>query len=204
MHAAVDARGHLVEMKLSPGQDGDGPHGRDLLARFTPGQIQHVLADTAYDGDETRGAVKTLKAKACIKPHKNRTTKKRYDKERYKHRNLIERFFGRIKQFRRVATRYEKTTENLAGFLWLAALMVDVLRMSTRPKCHSGISPKQADTPEVLIAYRPKGHNRTSLSARPHEQTTVRSGHPSNLMDLSKEVDHVVGVKESNSFRGVL
>ena len=114
-------------MKLSPGQDGDSPHGRALLAEFAPGRIKHVLADTAYDGDETRADVKTLKAKACIKPHKNRTKKKRYDKERYKHRNLIERFFGRIKQFRRVATRYEKMTENLAGFIWLAALMVDVL-----------------------------------------------------------------------------
>lgn len=114
-------------MQLSPGQDGDGPQGRELLAKFEPGQIEHVLADTAYDGDETRKLVKTLKAKACIKPHKNRTRKNRYDKERYKHRNLIERFFGRIKQFRRVATRYEKTPENFAGFIWLAALIVDVL-----------------------------------------------------------------------------
>ena len=109
-------------MKLSPGQDGDGPHGRELLAEFQPGQIEHVLADTAYDGDETRERIRQLKAKACIKPHQNRTAKKRYDKERYKHRNLIERFFGRIKQFRRVATRYEKTPENFLGFVWLAAL----------------------------------------------------------------------------------
>lgn len=114
-------------MKLSPGQHGDGPHGRELLAEFQPGQIGHVLGDTAYDGDETRQLVKQLKAKACIKPHKNRTTKKRHDKDRYKHRNLVERFFGRIKQFRRVATRYEKTAENFAGFVWLAALMVDLL-----------------------------------------------------------------------------
>jgi transposase len=123
----VDANGHLVSMKLSPGQDGDGPHGRDLLGAFQTGRIEHVLADTAYDGDETREQIRQLKAKACIKPHQNRTAKKRYDKERYKHRNLIERFFGRIKQFRRVATRYEKTPENFLGFVWLAALMTDVL-----------------------------------------------------------------------------
>jgi len=53
--------------------------------------------------------------------------KKRYDKERYKNRNHVERFLGRIKQFRRVATRYEKTPENFAGFVWLAALITDVL-----------------------------------------------------------------------------
>jgi putative transposase len=114
-------------MKLSPGQDGDGPHGRELLAEFDRGQIGHVLADTAYDGDETRTMVRELKAKACIKPHKNRTTKKRYNKDRYTHRNQVERFFGRIKEFRRVATRYEKTVENFAGFVWLAALIMDIL-----------------------------------------------------------------------------
>jgi transposase len=112
---------------LSAGQEGDGPHGRRLLLEFTAGQIDYVLADTAYDGDETRALVKKLKAKACIKPHKNRVVRKRYDKARYKHRNLIERFFGRIKQFRRVATRYEKTVRNFAGFIWLAALIVDIL-----------------------------------------------------------------------------
>jgi len=127
IHGAVDKKGHLAEMDLSPGQDGDGPHGRELLKSFEPGEIEHVLADTAYDGDETREQIRKLKAKACIKPHKKRKVKKRYDKERYKNRNQVERFFNRIKQDRRVATRYEKTVENFAGFIWLAALMVDVL-----------------------------------------------------------------------------
>lgn len=123
----MEKNGHLAAMHLSPGQDGDGPHGRTLLESFEPGQIEHVIADTAYDGDETRDQIRKLQAKACIKPHKNRKTRKRYDKQRYKHRNQVERFFNRIKQFRRVATRYEKTLENFAGFVWLAALMVDVL-----------------------------------------------------------------------------
>ena len=114
-------------MRLSPGQDGDGPHGRELLKKFRPGKIKHVLGDTAYDGDETREAIKALKANACIKPSKNRTTRKRYDKTRYKNRNQVERFFNRIKQCRRVATRYEKTIENFASFVWLAALVIDVI-----------------------------------------------------------------------------
>ena len=46
--------------------------------RSMPGKIKHVLGDTAHDGDETRACVRQLRAKACIKPHKNRTTKKRY------------------------------------------------------------------------------------------------------------------------------
>lgn len=110
-------------MLLSPGQDGDGPHGRVLLESFEVGEIEHVVGDTAYDGDETREQVRALRTKACIKPHSKRTTRKRYDKSRYKNRNQVERFFARIKQFRRVATRYEKTVQNFAGFVWLAALM---------------------------------------------------------------------------------
>ncbi len=114
-------------MQVSPGQEGDGPHGRELLDEFERGEIEHVLGDAAYDGDETREVIKKLKAKACIKPSKNRKTRKRYDKQRYKNRNQVERFFNRIKQCRRVATRYEKTIDNFAGFIWLAALIVDVI-----------------------------------------------------------------------------
>ena len=112
---------------MSPGQDGDGPHGRELLERFQRGEINHVLGDAAYDGDETRQIIKALKAKACIKPSKNRKSRKRYDKKRYCNRNQIERFYNRIKQCRRVATRYEKTIENFTGFIWLAALVIDII-----------------------------------------------------------------------------
>ena len=114
-------------MSLTPGQDGDGPEGRKLLQTFERGQVGHVLGDTAYDGDETREEVRRLKAKACIKPHTNRTKKKRYDKACYKHRNQVERFFNRLKHFRRIATRYEKKLENFAGIIWLANLIVIIL-----------------------------------------------------------------------------
>lgn len=124
---AVDAHGHLVRRKITPGQTGDGPVGRELLATFEPDQIDHVIADTAYDGDETRAEIKRLRAKACLKPHPNRTQKKRYDQSRYRHRNLVERFFARLKIFRRIATRYEKLVCTFAGFLWLGSLMKDVL-----------------------------------------------------------------------------
>jgi transposase len=97
-------------MHLSPEPDGDGPHGRELLLRFERGQIRHVLGGAAYDGEETRETIRQLEAKACIKPSKTRQSQMRYDQERYKHRNQVERFFNRIKQCRRVATRYEKTS----------------------------------------------------------------------------------------------
>ena len=60
------------------------------------------------------------------KPNATRKGKKRYDRKRYKHRNLVERFFGAIKCFRGVATRYEKKAENHLGFACLAALLVSL------------------------------------------------------------------------------
>ncbi|MEX0653441.1 MAG: transposase [Phycisphaeraceae bacterium] len=53
--------------------------------------------------------------------NRTRKCKQRYDRQRYKHRNVIERFFRRIKQCRRIATRYEKKPQNFAAFVWLAA-----------------------------------------------------------------------------------
>ena len=89
-----------------------------MLAGFKP---KHVLADAAYDSDAIRKRIRAAKAKACIRPNPTRKRKRRYDRRRYKHRNVIERFFGRIKQCRRVATRYEKKAANFAAFAWLAA-----------------------------------------------------------------------------------
>lgn len=94
-----------------------------MLEELQPGNVQHVIADAAYDSDAIRQRVQQLRAKACIRPNPTRKRKKRYHKGRYKNRNVIERFFGRIKRFRRVATRYEKKPVNFAGFVWLAALL---------------------------------------------------------------------------------
>lgn len=82
---------------------------------------KHVIADAAYDSDAIRLLVRKMKAKACIKPNPTRKRKKRYDKTRYKHRNVIERFFRKLKHCRRVATRYEKKAANFASLVYLAA-----------------------------------------------------------------------------------
>jgi transposase len=82
-----------------------------------------VAADAAYDSDAIRDRVRRAKARACIRPNPTRKRKRRYDRERYKRRNVVERFFGAIKRFRRVATRYEKKAENYLGFAWLAAVL---------------------------------------------------------------------------------
>lgn len=114
-------------MLVTAGQCGDAPQAEGLLAALPDGEVGHIVADAAYDSDAIRSQTKRKKAKACIRPNPTRKVKKRYDKVRYRNRNVIERFFCRIKRYRRVATRYEKKAVNFAGFVWLAALIVDLV-----------------------------------------------------------------------------
>ena len=117
----MDQNGRLLRLVVTAGQRGDAPQAPELLSGLRP---KHVIADAAYDSDALRQLIRQGKAKACIRPNPTRKRKKRYDRRRYKHRNVIERFFRRIKQCRRVATRYEKKAVNFAAFIWLAAGLV--------------------------------------------------------------------------------
>ena len=127
MHAMTGKSGRLLGFTLTGGQRGDAPQAEHLLEFFEPGQIGTIIADAAYDSDAIRERGKRLGAKVCIKPNPTRKRKRRYDKTTYRQRNKIERFFGRVKRCRRIATRYEKKAANYAGFLWLAALIADLL-----------------------------------------------------------------------------
>ena len=81
-----------------------------------------VLADKGYDADYIIEAVEDMGAIAVIPPKSNRKTLREYDKELYKERNLIERLFNKLKQFRRVATRYDKTALSFMSFINIAAI----------------------------------------------------------------------------------
>ena len=86
-----------------------------------------VIADKGYDSDPFVGAIQTTGAKAIIPPRSNRRTPREYDRERYKARNLVERFFNRLKQFRRLATRYDKLARRFNAFLHLACAYIWLL-----------------------------------------------------------------------------
>lgn len=103
---------------ITAGQCGDAPQAPVLLEGLRP---DHVIADAAYDSDAIRQQIAQQGGKACIRPNPTRTCKKPYDRRRYRRRNVIERFFRRLKHCRRVATRYEKKAINFAAFIWLAA-----------------------------------------------------------------------------------
>jgi len=82
------------------------------------------IADKAYDSDAVVAKAKEQGAEAVIPSKKNRKVARDYDKHLYKERKKVEWFINLIKQFRRVATRYEKTGRNFLGFVHVASIMV--------------------------------------------------------------------------------
>jgi len=119
IHAAVNPLGHPVRLRLTGANAADSPHLPALIAGI---ETDAVLADKGYDADTNRDAIRAQGAEPCIPPRKNRTEAIPYDRHLYKERNGVERFFGRIKQYRRVATRYDKKAANFLGFVWVAAI----------------------------------------------------------------------------------
>lgn len=91
-----------------------------MVTGFKPGA---VIRDKGFDSDAFIAYIEALEAKAVIPPKKNRTIERVLDMNLYADRNKIERFFGRIKQYRRIATRYEKTARNYLAFLHVASIM---------------------------------------------------------------------------------
>jgi transposase len=119
---ALDERTALA-LSLSAGQAHDAPPGEQLVAEvITPeAQIQAVCADRAYDTDALRAqlAAAPTPKQAVIPPRANRRVPYAYDKERYRQRNRVERLVGRLKQFRAVATRYDKLDGMFGGLVVL-------------------------------------------------------------------------------------
>ncbi len=110
-----------ARLTLSPGQDADIAHADGLLDGFAPAV---VIADKGYDEQALVDAIEARGGEAVIPARKNRTVPREIDADRYKDRNLVERFWAKVKQYRRVATRYEKTARNFLAFVRVASIMV--------------------------------------------------------------------------------
>ena len=124
LHLAVDGLGNPVEFVLTGGQAADVTQADALIE----GQaFDAVIADKGYDAEALVTRIEASDAAAVIPPRRNRRFQRAYDQHLYKERNLAERFINRIKQYRRVATRYEKTARNFMGFIQVAAIMVLLL-----------------------------------------------------------------------------
>ena len=121
IHACTDGLGDPVRLLAGPGQESDIGRAAALIQDFEP---DHVLADKGYDADHFRAAIAEAGAQAVIPFTRSRAAVSRHDKDLYKERNRVERFFSKLKQFRRVATRYDKLLANFMGFVKLAAIAI--------------------------------------------------------------------------------
>ena len=121
LHIVVDALGNPVEFVLTAGQASDVTQAEALIEGHEAGA---VIADKAFDSDALVRAVERRGAEAVIPPKKNRKCPRRYDRHLYEERKKVEWFINLLKQYRRVATRYEKTARNLLGFVHVASIMI--------------------------------------------------------------------------------
>jgi putative transposase len=108
-----------VRIELTGSEAADSPRLPGLIAGVA---TEAELADKGYDSDANRAAIRAAGATPGIPPRKNRTAPIAYDRHLYKERNVVERYFGRLKQYRRVATRYDKKAANFLGFVWVASI----------------------------------------------------------------------------------
>jgi len=113
LHAVTDAEGRPIRFFMTAGQVSDYTGAAALLSTLP--QAEWLLVDRGYDADWFREALKDKGIKPCIPGRKSRGKPIKHDKRRYKRRNRIEIMFGRLKDWRRVATRYDRCPK---VFLW--------------------------------------------------------------------------------------
>ncbi len=122
IHALVDANGLPIALKLTAGQAHDGKSAQDMLGTVREGDI--LLADRAYDSDALRAEMAARGAWANIKPMPGRRRKPAFSAFLYRYRNLVERFFNKLKHFRAIATRYDKRDDNFLASVQLASIRI--------------------------------------------------------------------------------
>ena len=136
LHAVVDGRGQPIMFALTEGQCSDHtgakllyPELPDFRNRKTTKHHKAVLiGDKGYDSDEFRQALNAKKISACIPGRSSRKQPVAYDKSLYKQRNLVERMFGRLKDWRRIATRYDRNAEIYLSAITIAATVIFYLK----------------------------------------------------------------------------
>ena len=121
VHVGVDALGNPVRLIVTAGQVADVTQAEALVSGL---KVEHVIADKGYDSSGLVEFVEAGGAKAVIPSRSNRKEPRDYDEHLYKERNLVERFLNKVKNCRRVATRYDKTARNYMAFWQIASIMV--------------------------------------------------------------------------------
>jgi len=118
---SVDALGNPLRVILTAGQVSDIEQAAELIKDLP---VQFIVADKGYDSDAFVATIAAQGGQAVIPPRSNRLNPRSFDRHLYKDRNLIERFFGRIEQFRRIATRYDKLDSSFLSVMHIACAFV--------------------------------------------------------------------------------
>jgi transposase len=127
IHVAVNGEGQPVKLHLTEGERHDVTCAEILLEGLEP---EHVIADKGYDSDPLREKIRSASAKPVIPSRRNCRTRG-YNRQRYKLRNVVERFTNRLKHCRRVATRYDKLAATFLDFVQLASIVTLPLNVHT-------------------------------------------------------------------------
>ena len=122
LHAVCDSQGRPLDLFVTAGQLSDHIGARALLGGLP--KVDWLLGDRGHDADWFRDALKGKGIRACISGRKQRNKAVKYDKRRYKRRNRIEIMSGRLKDWRRVATRYDRCPKVFLSTIALAAIVV--------------------------------------------------------------------------------
>lgn len=121
IHAAVDALGNPIRFVLTAGQHSEIRQSSPLISGFA---ADYIIADKGYDADAFIAEVESTGAIAVIPPRTNRNILRDYDKYLYRERNLVERVFQKLKNYRRIATRYERLAVTFQAMLCLVATVI--------------------------------------------------------------------------------
>jgi transposase len=122
LHAVTDTNGRPIRFFITAGQVSDYTGAAALLSSLP--DAEWLLADRGYDADWFREALVDRGTRPCIPGRKSRKKTVRYHKRRYRRRNRIERMFGRLKDWRRVATRYDRCPKVFLSAIALAATII--------------------------------------------------------------------------------
>lgn len=114
-----DGQGRLLVLLLTDGQMNDHKGARLLLSKLPP--AKQLLADRGYDSDRFRAELANRGIQPCIPPLQNRKVQLPYDEALYRQRHRIENAFGRLKDWRRIATRYDRCAHTFFSAICIAA-----------------------------------------------------------------------------------
>jgi len=121
LHLALTPEGHIVEALLTGGNISDITVANDMMSDVVG---CHVVEDRGYDSDAHRDFLRSQNNVPVIPGRKNRKIKIVYDKELYKLRGAIERYFGKLKENKRLCLRFEKEDRSFLSFIALAAIKI--------------------------------------------------------------------------------